>query len=113
MSFALTKKQIRDQTKTVTRRLKWKAIRVGDRIRPVEKCMGLKRGQVQRLVGQCDLIVVAVARESLQEITQADVIAEGFPEMDREDFIAMFCKNMKTRPDVRVTRIAFQYVPRT
>jgi hypothetical protein len=45
MSFALTEQQILDGTKDVTRRLGWLFLKRGDLIRPVRKCMGLKRGE--------------------------------------------------------------------
>ena len=45
MSFALTKSQIIDQSKDVTRRLGWDFLRVGDLLQPVEKCMGLRPGE--------------------------------------------------------------------
>lgn len=37
MSFALTKRQVLERTKTVTRRLGWEKLRPGDLVRAVEK----------------------------------------------------------------------------
>ena len=45
MSFALTTKQIEDETKDVTRRNGWWFLKPGDQIWAVEKCMGLKKGE--------------------------------------------------------------------
>ena len=47
MSFALTTKQIEDETKDVTRRNGWWFLKPGDQIWAVEKCMGLKKGEGQ------------------------------------------------------------------
>jgi len=45
MSFAMTTKQVRNQTKTVTRRFGWWFLKAGDIVQPVEKAMGLKKGE--------------------------------------------------------------------
>lgn len=45
MSFALTTVQILDGSKDVTRRLGWEFLKVGDLLRPVRKCMGLRPGE--------------------------------------------------------------------
>jgi len=42
ISFALTTKQIRNRSKTVTRRLGWLHIKKGDVLNACVKCMGLK-----------------------------------------------------------------------
>lgn len=51
MSFMLTKEQVLNQTKDVTRRNGWAFLKPGDLIQPVEKCMGLKKGEKQVLLG--------------------------------------------------------------
>jgi len=46
----LTKPQILARTKTVTRRVGWKHLKVGDLLQGVEKGMGLKAGEtIKRL----------------------------------------------------------------
>lgn len=116
MSFALTTDQIRDQTKTVTRRRGWLNLKAGDMVLPVKKCMGLKPGEkFEPLRGP--LRVVSVRRESLWEMWldpeygDAECKREGFPNMTPLDFIDMFCASNKgcTRGSV-VTRIEFEYV---
>ena len=50
MSFAITTSQVRDRSKTVTRRLGWRFLKRGDVVCAVVKNMGLKKGEkVQRL----------------------------------------------------------------
>lgn len=50
ISFALTTDQIRDRTKTVTRRKGWKFLKAGDTLNACVKCMGLRPGeQIERL----------------------------------------------------------------
>lgn len=83
MSCALTKTQIRDGSKTVTRRDAWLKLQAGDLLRPVNKTVGSKKGERPHPllpVGH-HLRVVSVRREPLEAITQEDVIAEGFSEM--------------------------------
>lgn len=45
MSFALTMKQINDRSKTITRRLGWWFLKVGDEVNAVNKVMGFKKGE--------------------------------------------------------------------
>jgi len=108
MSFALTTEQIKNETKTETRRMGWKFLKAGDKLWAVKKAMGLKKGEkVEKL---CQIVITSVNRESLNAITQEQVIAEGFPEMSRQDFISMFCKVNKCNPDTEITRIVFRYI---
>lgn len=111
MSFALTERQLMDGTKTVTRRTGWKDLRPGTRLLAVRKAMGLKAGEkVQAL---CEVEVVSVRREYLNEITKNECIAEGFPNLSPEAFMSMFAKamNIRTPFTAEVTRIEFRKVP--
>lgn len=110
MSFALTKEQILSQIKTVTRRNGWAWLEPHTDIQPIEKGMGLKKGEKQKLLGQ-SIWVYKVTREPLNAITQEECVKEGFPEMTPEEFIAMYCKHNKCKPDHIVTRIEFDYLP--
>lgn len=112
MSFALTQQQVLDQTKTVTRRMGWTNLKPGDHIQPVVKCMGLKKGEKQQLLGG-PIEVVSVKVEPLSSIAkyEDDVVKEGFPEMGVFEFIEFFCKanNCATIHDT-ITRIEFKYL---
>lgn len=90
MSFFMTQTQMYARTKTVTRRDKrtWPNVRPGDVLTAIEKCQGLQRGEGHTIIG--DVEVVSVRLERLDAITKEDCIAEGFPEMEPEDFVAMF-----------------------
>lgn len=116
MSFALTTEQVRQQTKTVTRRLGWKDLQPGDLIQPVVKCQGLKKGErVEKIGGP--IRVVTVWREPLHALTVQslgyaltnETAREGFPQMTTAEFVAMFCQANKCRPNDMVTRIQFEY----
>lgn len=109
MSFSLTKSQFLDGSKTVTRRLGWKALRAGDELIAVEKCMGLKKGERQVELGR--LVVTNCRQEPLNAIEADDVTREGFPEMTRLEFIGMFCRAMRCGPCDPVTRIEFRKLP--
>ena len=108
MSFLHTKQQMRDRTKTVTRRGGWIFLKPGDVVNAVETCMGLRRGERMRRI--CQIVVTQVTREPLNRITPSDVAREGFPHWTSEQFITFYCNNMKTRPTDEVTRIAFEYI---
>lgn len=114
MSFALTEDQVLHRSKTVTRRLGWKHLKPGDLIQPVQKCMGLKRGEQVIKLGDA-IRVVSVKREPLNELSMNPLYGlrecrlEGFPAMGPSDFIAMFCAANKCTPVIEVTRIEFEY----
>lgn len=104
----LTTDQIRNRTKTVTRRLGWLKLKVGDKLQGCVKCMGLKPGEkIQKLAS---IEVVSIRREELCKMMDDDCAREGFPEMDSEQFIEMFCSHMKANRLTEVTRIEFKYI---
>lgn len=107
ISFALTTEQIRNRTKTVTRRLGWKNLKPGTLLQACVKCMGLKPGEkIEKL---CVIRVTKVDRVELFWITDEDVEREGFPGKGWEWFIDLFCSNMHCHPTTEVTRIEFEY----
>jgi hypothetical protein len=112
MSFALTREQILDHTKTVTRRTGWKQLVVGERLIACTKVMGRRNGEpLERLA---EIRVVSLRRERLDEIGDADVAREGFPNISAADFVAMFVAEMGCGPGTMVSRIEFEYLsPRT
>lgn len=109
ISFMLTQPQIKARTKDVTRRDGWRNAEPGERLRGVEKAMGLKKGEKHKELAIVE--VVSVRRERLDEITQEEVIREGFPDMTPAGFISMFCDSHRgIVPSSLITRIEFKYV---
>jgi hypothetical protein len=108
ISFALTTPQILNQSKFVTRRMGWWSLVPGDLLQPIYKGMGLKKGEKQQLLG-CPIEVVEAYAESLDAITQLDVILEGFPTWTPEQFVEFFCKKNRCLPTIQPNRIAFKY----
>lgn len=108
ISFALTKQQFIDGTKDVTRRLYWQKLKAGDHLMVVEKTMGLKKGEKVVKLGEIE--VINVRREPLLTITQEDVVREGFPDWDEQQFIDFFCQVNKFDSRDDVTRIEFRKV---
>lgn len=112
MSFMLTTEQVRRQQKTVTRRNGWKNVRVGETIRAVEKCMGLKRGEKMKPLAV--IRVVDKRRERLSAMVgsygEREVAREGFIHMQPSEFIQMYCEHNKCRASDVVTRIEFEYL---
>ncbi len=107
MSFAMTTDQIKDRSKTVTRRFGWAFLKPGDEIRAVEKSMGLKKGEkIKRLAM---IRVVSVRAEPLNDITQEDVDREGFPLWSPQQFVGMLVDHYKVDPSAIVNRIEFEY----
>lgn len=108
ISFSLTEPQFLANAKTVTRRLGWKRLRVGDHLRVVRKAMGLKKGEHPVVLGEIE--ITRIDDCPLDWITRADCRLEGFPEYTPEQFIVMFCREMKCKPDHFVRRIEFRRI---
>lgn len=108
MSFTLTEKQLMADVdaKTVTRRLGWRTLKVGDHLQAVRKGMGLKPGEKMHRL--CVIEVVRVTRERLDAITVDDCRREGFPGFMPYDFVSMFCREMQCDPEMDITRIEFR-----
>lgn len=88
MSVALTVPQVRDRSKTVTRRDGWLILKPGDPLTLCEKVRGRQKGEP--LVRITTVQVVSVRREPLNAITPQDVAAEGFPGWTPERFVSFF-----------------------
>lgn len=108
MSFSLTQEQFKARTKTVTRRLGWKYLKPGELVQGVVKCMGLKPGEKIQPLGI--IRIRTVIQEPLMLCTNREALLEGFPKLDGEGFIQMFCLHMKCKRDQVVTRIEFEYM---
>ena len=108
ISFAMTTEQFKNRTKTVTRRKGWKNLKAGDVLMACEKCMGLKPGEKINRLGL--IRVLSARREPLSDITDADVILEGFPGCSGYWFVQMFCREMGGKAHQEVTRIEFEYL---
>jgi hypothetical protein len=114
ISFALTTDQIRNRSKTVTRRKGWKFLKAGDILNACVKCMGLKPGEKIERLGQ--IRIVSVRREPLTSMWlepygKMEAAKEGFPKLAGADFVWMFCDHMKCDESQEVTRIEFEYLP--
>jgi hypothetical protein len=107
ISFSLTTPQVLDRSKTVTRRLGWNGVKVGEFLQAIEKGQGLKKGQKVRKLHV--VRVLSARREPLKNMQCADLAREGFPGHSLRDFIAMFCEHNACTPRTIVTRIEFDY----
>ena len=108
MSFFATPAQFRARTKTVTRRGAWWFLKSGDIVMGVEKSQGLGKGG--KIVRMGPIRIVSTRTEPLSDITQDDVIAEGFPDWTPSNFIDSYMKAYKCGEDEPVNRIEFEYL---
>ena len=106
MSFFLTTHQFLDGRKTVTRRLGWKTLRVGDLVRAVYKGQGIRMGSIISPIGI--IRIKSIRSEPLNVIPADDCAREGFPKYSPQEFVTMFCREMRCAPDVIVQRIEFE-----
>src|SRR5690242_378415 len=111
MSFMLTTQQARDKSKTVTRRLGWANLKVGERVQQVEKGQGLKKGEKIKRIHVIECVtnrseplhrMIAVPEYGYSECRK-----EGFPEMRPAEFVEMFCHHNGCKPWSTVNRIEF------
>jgi hypothetical protein len=129
ISFALTTAQVRDRSKTVTRRMGWRGLQPGMLLQPVVKAQGLKKGQhVEKIGGP--IRVVSVRRERVDALMnypdggRGEVEREGFagkhklvvPVMGvaRDwlpiEFVVFFCDANRCQLWTEITRIEFEYL---
>lgn len=118
ISFALTTDQVRNQTKTVTRRIGWAWLKPGTLLQPIVKGQGIPKGGKVEKIG-APVRVVSVRREPLNAViqlvgytfeqAQREVRLEGFPELRPRGFVEFFAKSHKCDFDSEVTRIEFEY----
>jgi hypothetical protein len=113
MAVALTLEQVRDRSKTVTRRKSWMQkgrfmLAPGGPLVLCEKVQGREPGEP--LVRIVTVTVVGVRRERLDAVTPADVIADGFREYTPDLFVAFFCRaHLGCGSAGMVTRIQWAY----
>lgn len=105
----MTSEQVRNRTKTVTRRQGWLNAKPGQIVQPIEKGQGLKKGEHQRLIGG-PIRFISVKREPIEDIGFLDVAREGFPWMSADGFVGMYCKANRCKPSDNCTRIEFEYL---
>jgi hypothetical protein len=108
MSVALTTEQVRQRSKTVTRRAGWRMLAAGDQLTLCPKVRGRRRGDPLERIVTVD--VISVRRERLDSITPPDIVAEGFPGMTVTEFVEFFCSTHRgVSPQDEVTRIQWAY----
>lgn len=121
MSFMLTTRQVRDGTKTVTRRLGWAFLKPGDRLMACVKCQGLGKGGKIEKIREIEVVSVYLAplceMETYDDFIggendrgRTEAAREGFPGLNGHQFVCMFCDHMNCESDVEVNRIEFKYV---
>lgn len=108
MSFFLTTEQIRQGSKTVTRRNGWAFLKPGDIVNACVKCQGIPKGGKIEKIRQ--IRIISTRMERLDQINEEDVRKEGFPGFDTRGFIDMYCTHNKVKPEDHVNRIEFEYV---
>jgi hypothetical protein len=108
ISFSANLEPVLNQTKTVTRRLNWKALKPNTVLIAAKKTLGLKKGETIQTI--CKIQVIRVTREKLNQIQPDDLIKEGHPDWTQQQFIQHFCQIYKIQPDQEITRIEFRYL---
>jgi hypothetical protein len=92
MSCSMTVDQVRDRTKTETRRAwwTWKDLQPGEHLLLIEKGMGLPKGAKQVVLAEVEV----VGNDSVRmcDISPAEVAAEGFPHMTPDEFVAFWMR---------------------
>lgn len=121
MSVSHTTEAVRRRQKTVTRRLGWRFLKVGDRLTLCEQVMGRRGAPLVRLA---EVEVVSVRREKVLQINDHDILCEGvevvpgrFCEIRPDTgqpyagaWAVWFCKTFGGDFDTEVTRIEWKYL---
>ncbi len=117
MSCWLTKEQVRDESKDVTRRHEdtWTDLKPGDRLTLIEKGMGLPKGSKQVVLKEVEVTSVRV--EPLHLIDEDECRREGFPNMEPEEFAVWWAESHGHRWStqnefmaIKCRRIAWRYL---
>jgi hypothetical protein len=108
MSFSKTVAQIRNRTKTETRRLGWAELKPGELFCAIVKGQGLKKGERIERLEIC--VCVSNRPEPLGAITPTDVRREGFPGLPVWAFVDKFCTLNRCGREQVVNRIEFRYI---
>lgn len=108
MSFAMTARQFRERSKTVTRRFGRWFLKPGDVVCGVEKARGLRKGERVRPLGM--ICIVSTRSEPLNAITPEDVQREEFPGWSPAQFISMLVDHYKVDPNKIVNLIEYEYI---
>jgi len=107
MSFSLTTAQVRNKTKTVTRRNGWWFLRPGDIVTAVENARGLKKGEKVKRI--CRIRIVSVRAEPLRAVSDEDVAREGFSGKDRAWIVRTYRRLNRCGGGEIVNRVEFEY----
>lgn len=94
MAVSLTIEQVKDRSKTVTRRRAdtWRKLKPGALLTLVEQAQGLKKGEKQQVLATVEVVDVRV--EPLSHIGNPGELAkEGFPDMTPEQFVVMWAES--------------------
>ncbi len=114
MSFKLTQDQMRNRTKSVTRRVGWASLKEGDLITAVVQAQGLKLRESPITLGM--IKIVGCRAELLSRIIdepeygEREMVLEGFPDMKPEDFVVMLEATNKDANVGIINRIEFEFV---
>lgn len=112
MSCALTIPQVRARTKTVTRRQlhTWRHLAVGEHLTLVERSRGLPSGAKQVVLGDVEIVDISIVE--LDDMTQAEVMSEGFPDWNVESFTRFWraTHGLPEEGGVLVRRIEWRYL---
>lgn len=117
MSFSATIEPVRSKVKRVTRRTGWSRLRAGDVVQPVERCMGIAKGEKVKPIGG-PIRILSVKPEPLCSLLQdpeyaaRELVLEGFGESDLDQFMRLLKRlNPGISPETEVKRIEFEYLP--
>jgi hypothetical protein len=112
MSFSETTSQIRNRTKTVTRRAGWGFLKPGDTVMACVKTMGLKKGEKVEKI--CPIRIVSVSQERIGDIANYghdELVKEGFGgRVTKEKFIALLMRLTGGDANTPINRIEFEYI---
>lgn len=93
MSCSMAVAQVRDRTKTVTRRHidTWRDLKPGDRLTLIEKGMGLPKGARQVVLAEVEVTDVRV--EPIGMVDEHECAREGFPSMGPGGFVTFWLRS--------------------
>jgi len=117
MSYSMTTEAVRRQEKDVTRRLGWARLKPGGLFVPVERAMGLRKGEKHvalwplcRCVSNTPEPLSVLLDPANREYALREMVREGFPHLTPEEFVAMFTEHNDVDTHTPVNRIELEYL---
>ena len=94
----------------MTRRHGWWKLKPGDILIACEKHLGMEGKECIQI---CRIRIISTRTEQLCDVSDADIIREGYDDLTKDQFISMCSTRWHIEPSANINRIEFAYLSQT